>query len=425
MPELSQNSTLWIDRNQIGSDRKIMLFNLATDGHHPGYIQHLINFWGERGGPGCLDVVVSPKFMQRHTDIVNLASKYGQDRVNFVPISVAEETAFFPQSSYLNRKIYFFQEWKLCRKYAKALNATHCLLMYFDTLQIPIAFGGKSPCSFSAIYFRPTFHYDDFEHYKPTWKDRLQQSYEKFLLSLVLRHRQLKTLLCLDPFVLKHLNQFNTAANMVYLPDPVEIYNNTSTMPPEKLRHSLGVEADRKVLLLFGGLNQRKGLHQLLEAVSLLPSNVCQKLCLLLVGPIDSGIESQVRAKIAHLSQSLPVQIITCNQFVVDRDIQTYFQLADVILAPYQRHVGMSAILVRAAAAQKPVLSSDYGLMGEITRRHQLGLTVDSTVPNEIARGLTEFLLETPEKFCDRNKMKLLAEQNTVEQFASTIFSYM
>lgn len=421
MSQVSQN-TICIDRTRKSSDRKIILFDLVTDGHHPGYIQHLIHYWGESDFLGTLDVIVSPKFIQKHTDIVDLAAKYGQGRVNLVPITVVEEAALLPGSNYLLRKIHYFQQWRLCRSYAMSLKATHCLLMYFDTFQIPIAVGTLFPCSFSTIYFRPSFHYDDFEHYKPTWKDRLHQQYEKLLLSLILRHRQLRNLFCLDPFVLKHFDQFKTAVRTVYLPDPVQIYNDPATAT-EKLRSQLGIDASRKVFLLFGNLDGRKGLHQLLEAVSLLSPDVCQQLCLLLVGSIDSGIESQVQALIANISQSLPVQIIIHNQFIAEREIQAYFQLADVILAPYQRHVGMSAILVRAAAAQKPVLSSDYGLMGEIVRRYQLGITVDSTVPAAIAQGLTQFLLESPDRFGDRTQMRAFAEQNSADKFAEVIFN--
>jgi glycosyltransferase involved in cell wall biosynthesis len=99
--------------------------------------------------------------------------------------------------------------------------------------------------------------------------------------------------------------------------------------------------------------------------------------------------------------------------------------MADVILAPYQRHVGMSGILLLAAAAQKPVLSSNYGLMGEIVRRYELGLTVDSTEPKEIAKGLTRFLVEDSDKLCDRAKMKSFAEQNSAEEFARVIFEHL
>jgi glycosyltransferase involved in cell wall biosynthesis len=85
----------------------------------------------------------------------------------------------------------------------------------------------------------------------------------------------------------------------------------------------------------------------------------------------------------------------------------------------------MSAILVRAAAAQKPVLSSNYGLMGEMVKRYRLGLTVDASVPAEIAKGLTQFLISSPKEFCDLSSMKAFAEQNSAEKFASTVFRYI
>lgn len=94
MSEVSQK-TKSFDYSGFSSDRKIMLFDLSSDGHHPGYIQHLIQFWGEQDLPGSLNIVVSPKFIQQHTHIVDLASLYGQGSVNFVPIAVAEEAAFF------------------------------------------------------------------------------------------------------------------------------------------------------------------------------------------------------------------------------------------------------------------------------------------------------------------------------------------
>ena len=80
------------------SDRKIMLFDLVIDGHHAGYIYHLIRFWGEQELPGTLDIVVAPKFIQQHKDVVDLAAKYS-NRVNLVPITAKEEAALLPQSN--------------------------------------------------------------------------------------------------------------------------------------------------------------------------------------------------------------------------------------------------------------------------------------------------------------------------------------
>jgi glycosyltransferase involved in cell wall biosynthesis len=188
----------------------------------------------------------------------------------------------------------------------------------------------------------------------------------------------------------------------------------------EKLRENLAIELNRRVFLMFGSLQKRKGIYQLFDAIARLPSHLCQKLCLLFVGPIDSP--TVFHNRIAHLCESLPIQIITQDQFVPDRDIQPYFQLADVILAPYQRHIGMSAILVRAAAAGKPVLSTNYGLMGEIVKRYKLGIAVDASIPAEIAQGLTQFITHSPETFFDRSRMQCFAEENLAEKFATTVF---
>jgi glycosyltransferase involved in cell wall biosynthesis len=409
---------------QSSSSRRILVFDLSVGGHHPGYILHLIQYWGEQELQGHLDIVVLPQFMQQHSDVVEVALEYAQQRVKFVPITQAEEAALLPRTSFLSRKRRAFQEWSLLCKYAQTLKATQALLMYFDTYQLPLLLGQTSPCPVSAIYFRARFHYRDFEHYTPPKQEQRQMWREKLHLSFVLRKPQLKTVFCLDPFVVKYFEQLKTQAKAVYLPDPVQIYSD-SELKPKKLRHELGIDSHRKVFLLFGALDGRKGLHKLMEAIPLLSPDLCQKLCLLLVGPISSRDKAQVQVQIEQITHSLPVQIIICDRFVNEQDIQPYFQIADVILAPYQRHIGMSAILVRAAAAQKPILSSGYGLMGEIVRRYELGLTVDSTEPKEIAKGLTRFLVEDSDKLCDRTKMQSFAEQNSAEEFARVIFEHL
>jgi glycosyltransferase involved in cell wall biosynthesis len=402
---------------------RLLLFELGLSGHRPGYLQHLVRFWNERNLAGVLNVVVRPEFIHRYPDIVDLATKSGRGQVNFVPLTDAEEA-----ETYLidraNSKALNFREWALLAKYADRLNASHSLIMYFDFMKLPAAQGKPIGCPFSGIYFRPTFHYNTFEFYQPAWSDRFQQWREKAILAWVLQHSQLQTLFCLDQFAADQFDSFHSKAEVVYLPDPVQIYPE-STGVTAQLRQQLGIDPDRKVFLLFGELSDRKGLSKLLSAIALLSPIDCQKLCLLLVGPIAKESQPLIRHQVSRLSDGLPIQMIIHDQFVTDSQIQPYFQLADVVLAPYQRHVGMSAILVRAATAQKPVLSCNYGLMGELTHRHRLGLAVDAVQPEQIANGIRQFLRTDPETFCDRQKMQQWASQNTAEKFAGTIFNHI
>lgn len=406
--------------------RRIMVFDLDFDGHHVDYIQYLIEYWCRQKLPGILYLVVSSKFVQERSNVAQLAREAQQHNVYLVPITPKEQNNLRSKKSLLERKLRNLQEFNLLCKYARKLQVAHCIVMYLDTFFLSLVWGVKPLCYFSGIYFRPTFHYGELTEDSTSWQDKLQQWREKFSLSRIFQQKLFKTLFCLDPLAIKHLNRFSPRTKVVYLPDPVQIYpQSVSTL--ENLRKDLTIESHRQVFLLFGALTQRKGIVQLLEAISMLPFALCQQISLLLVGPLGTNAEEKIQMQtlIAESSRSFPIQIVVRDQFIQDRNIQPYFTISDVILCPYQRHVGMSAILVRAAAARKPVLAQNYGLMGEITRRYQLGLTVDSTIPKEIAKGLSQVLQESPEQLCNFEQMKIFTEQNSAENFARTIFQHI
>ena len=419
MPKFHETTELCLDSHEDCSDRRIMLFNLAFGGHHSIYIQHLVKYWCQKQLSGGLDIVVSPNFLEQHPNVIDMGC--GQSNINFVAISPKEQAALSSLDSFADRIMRSFQEWHIICKYAISLGTTQCLIMWFDPVILGVALGVRSPCPFSGICFRTTFHYSDFANSLPSGRELLWRWRDKLLLPSVLRNPQLKRLFLLDPFAVKRLKE-SYPGKVLNLPDPVQIPNN-SELQPDKLRESLGIESNRRVFLLFGSLTRRKGIYELLEAILLLPSNLCQQLCLVLSGvPYPLEEKELIESKIKAVCQSQPVQIISNYEFISEQDVQTYFSLADVILAPYQRHIGMSGILLLAAAAQKPVLSSNYGLMGELVQTYKLGLRVDSTIPSEIAKGLTQFLLKSPKDFRDVSTMRNFVEQNTPEKFASTIF---
>jgi glycosyltransferase involved in cell wall biosynthesis len=400
---------------------RLMLFDLALGGHHGNYIQHLIDYAYGKKILGEIDIVVLPQFADVHQDTVKAISASNHPQLNLVYISIAEETALGHRNSGLNRAVRNFREWEVFCKYAQKLQTTYALIMYLDTYALPIAFGKESPCSFSGIYFRPTFHYSTFVNYQPSWqpswKQNIQLWREKITIDRILHRPQLHKLLCLDPFAVKALQ----SSKMIHLADPV------SSSPPllsdlSSFQTKLGIEQHRQIFLLFGALDERKGIYQLLDAIELLPPELTQNFCLLIVGKTNTDEQNRIQPKIAAIRQTHPVQILELYDFIPEDEVLKYFQAADVILAPYQRHVGMSGILLLAAAAGKPVLSSSYGLMGELVRHHQLGLAVDSTVPAEIAQALSRYVLEPPTTFGDRTEMSLFAKQNSIELYSSTIF---
>ncbi|HEY9849885.1 MAG TPA: glycosyltransferase [Leptolyngbyaceae cyanobacterium] len=404
-------------------NRHIMLFDVAVAGHHANYIRHLTKYWCERDLQGSLYIVVSPTFIHQHSDVLDIPLLYRQKNVFFISISRKEEKLFSANKSRLERLMRAFQEWQLMCKYANSLTATHCLIMYFDILKLPLAFRAKPPCPVSGIYFQPKFYYRDFKTYLPSQKELIQQQIDKFILSCVLQNPELNKLFCLDPFAIDKINKCNSNVKAIHLPDPVFMINQHE-IDSAKQKEILGIQADRQVFMLFGSLTRRKGIQKLLEAVTMLPQDLGQKLCLVLLGVPEPIEEKPLIAswleKIYHLQSSL--QIITKYEYIPETDVHKYFHMADVILIPYQRQAGMSGILLLAASTCKPVLSTNYGLIGALVQQYNLGLTVDTSVAGEIAKGLTAFLSKAPSSFCDISQMQSFVQNHTPEKFASIIF---
>ena len=404
----------------IANQNKLMLFDLALGGHHGNYIRYLIDYWNQHNLPGSLDIVVLPKFLEFHHDVIEAIEQAANDRLRIISLQPEEAASLQSRNSFKQRTKRNFQEWNLLCYYARLLQATECLLMYFDTCELPLTVGKAAPCPVSGIYFKPTFHYRFLAGDRPTEKDKIQRWREKLTLRRILHHPQLKTLFCLDPLAIEPLEQFQPQAKIVYLPDPVEV--EPQVLDSGILKQRLGIDPNRLVLMFFGALDRRKGLYQLVEALTLLPPEIGRRLTILFVGKGSSSDLSQIELQLDRLGTATPLQIIQHYQFVPESEVASYFKLADLVLAPYQKHVGMSGILLLAAAADKPVLSSDYGLMGELVERYDLGMAVDSTCPKEIALGITLFVLTYPLMGERKSRRRQFAREHSVAEYATTIF---
>jgi glycosyltransferase involved in cell wall biosynthesis len=403
--------------------RNILVLNFEDYGHYPNYLEYLIEYWCKQEIPGNFYILVKSEFNQRHPNLVGLAEKYGSKTIKFVNLTFEEEAQLKFKKSKLDKFISDFREWKLLCKYATLLKATQCLMLIVDRYLLPIAVNQKFPCPVSGIYYRPSLHYVKFSEYKSSWRDKIQHLRENLTLSHVMYRDYMKKLFVLDSFAVNYIQEkYQSHVKPIYFADPVRLYERSENQI-NQIREILGIYPGRQVFLLLGSLHQsRRGVKQLLQAVNLLPSHLCEKLCLLLVGKVDTLKHLEYSSLIEEISQSKPVQIITHYEFVSEQDVHQYFYLADVILATHQFHIGMSGTLVLASATQKPVLCSNYGLIGELVKKNSLGLTVDSTIPSEIALGLTRFLSEPKTNLCDWSKIKEFAKANSTEKFAKVIF---
>lgn len=391
--------------------KRIVLFDTIIDGHHADYLTHLITYWLDYQPADELLVVAQASFEPVFQGLV--AQRPGAaPTLRFVPLPQAEIDAVHGVSP-VKRS---FREWNLQLRYIRTYQPTHVLLMYFDIFQLGILLGRKAPCAISGIYFRPDFHYGR----QPGLKARLNGWRKKLTLTAIFRRHVLTNLFCLDHSAVAALNRLSTGTSVIPLPDPVKTY---ALEPDEtdELRRTLRIEPGRQVFLLFGYLDERKGIEPLLAALTTVDSTLHRRICLLLVGAIKPDYQQQIDARIAGISPA--IQIIRVFEEVKGRRIQAYFEVSDYVLALYQRHVGMASVVIRAAVSGKPLLASDYGYLGRLVQTEQIGLVTDSTSPLAIAQLLQQVLRQGL-PYSEVNLEKL-ADANSNESFARTIFEHL
>jgi hypothetical protein len=93
------------------------------------------------------------------------------------------------------------------------------------------------------------------------------------------------------------------------------------------------------------------------------------------------------------------------------------------VLAPYQRFVGSSGVLLWAARAGRPVLAQEFGLIGRLTRDYRLGVVADSSDPAKLAAQFEHMVEIGPQRFIDLPSANRFVSSRTPHRFASMILA--
>ncbi len=384
--------------------QNILIFEPDASGHHPGYLFHLINNYLLSDYEYHLTVLVMPEFIKKHPQIVQ---KTYSPKVRWITFTDSEFKEWKKPKNIFKRSVF---EWDLFCKYALKYEVSHGLLMYLDYLQFSILTQNPPPCPISGILFRPTL----VNYPSENLKEKIDYWRKEKMLKLVLNKKLVKNIFNLDSFATEYVKNKWSTSKMIFLPDPVQVYPSQNTL--NSFRESLGIEENRKVLLVFGFLDSRKGISEIMDAISKISSEQSKKGCLLIVGPWEESEKINFRLNLNKISESTDFQIITIDDFVDEENIQQYFEITDYVLALYQKHVGMSAIVVRASASQKPVLAYNYGLMGKIIKENELGLIIKNDLPEKL-----ELILKDDISLGNPEKMQAFAKLNRAENYAKVI----
>ncbi len=166
-------------------------------------------------------------------------------------------------------------------------------------------------------------------------------------------------------------------------------------------------------LLVFGSIDDRKNLINIIDALRLLPAEIKNKIHLVIAGKLESSVREKYLAYIEKYKNE--ISIAYNDGFVNAEEREPLFDKCDLVLMPYINFFSASSVLGHTIIHNKNVVVSNKGLIGRIVKEHKIGIAVDTSSPEEIKNGIYELLVNgknyaydstalvnhfSPENFC-------------------------
>ncbi len=399
----------------------LLIVETELGGHQADYIQHLVSFTVRQQLNIRLTFLVPPALDLE--DRIQIDSDHSGNsqipQVAYVPMQTAEYDNC-TQANVIKRS---FHIWYTAMRYLAELDADHVHFQHLDYVQLPLALQLKTPGrqTVSGVLFRPMSHYAELGHLLKL-KEILSRFRKNITHPAILRNSCLTTMFSLDsyfvPFARRHFTHGN---KVVVLPDPSLYPGARVCEPPDR---DPRLSNKRTSFLLFGSLAPRKGIFKLLNAIERLSAESQRRTRFVLAGKLDASIEEEFLAAADHLRKTNPeIHLQIENRYLEQSELVDRIGECDVILAPYQRFVGSSGVILWAAGARKPAITQDFGCVGEMVKEFEMGLAVDTTDPDQIAWAIEESLTQGPANLHNPSKMSELARRHTPERFADAVFT--
>ena len=170
-----------------------------------------------------------------------------------------------------------------------------------------------------------------------------------------------------------------------FLPDPVPSVDRSKV---HDIRKELNIPQDKKVFLHFGGLSDRKGTLDILDAIGLCSKEDLADKTFIFAGHQSKNLEPLFSARYNFVKDK--AQILVFNEFCSYDFLYNLCYTCDVILMPYHLTDLSSGVLGYASVFNKPVVGPSDGLIGRLIRQYNFGLALDEISAKSLISTFSE-----------------------------------
>lgn len=184
-----------------------------------------------------------------------------------------------------------------------------------------------------------------------------------------------------EPLVIEHFGVPHNRITVLPIADLTAFVRTHVTSEPPQ------IPADARVILCFGLIEPRKGIHTLLSAAPQVLREVPNAL-LLIVGKPLMDI-APLERQLAELGLQERVQLVP--QYVTFAQMAGYFTAARLLVLPYESGWN-SGVLASAFGFGKPVIATRVGGFDEVVDDEETGLLVPPKDPIALAQAIIRLL---------------------------------
>lgn len=390
---------------------RVLIIEPHASGHHASYLYWLARACDRRNWSVT---IAASRSALVHPLLVSLKSVQaaGLEFQVMEELSVPDATS--GRLRLLWREFAYWRAFNWALRDAEAMAAVDAVILpYLDYCHhvfgmLGTPFRGRSWC---AISMRLSIETADGRVDRPPWKWRLA--------GRMLIERSCKSLFVINPSVRAIPPQWlapEAARKLRYLPDPAELPTPCSR---SEARAALHVPSPMLAILVFGSIDERKGVDLLLSALS--SQERLRKFVVILAGRQSDGVRMLLNAPVPLALRS-EGRLFVLDRYMDDLEQARVFAASDVVWVGYRNHLHMSGVLVLAGAAGLPVVATPRGEIGRLVEENALGQVALSESPADIAEALVGLLDEDTRIEAGR-RIRLFFADHTVERFADTVLS--
>ena len=354
------------------AENSLLIFEPGIKGHHLSWLRYITE---DFLSAGCGLTVAADLRPQSQELVLARLSEFKKD---ITLISAFDNAGKWRRGSKINAVADCLEQSGASEVFMNNFDeiASDCLRRAAIGIYPPKALQGR----LSGVYFRPGFLENP---YLPPGNFIKHIGFQKLC-----RNRWLNHIFLMDEYLFASVEKRYSPAVFHFLPDP---WDGDFSISQENARKQLNIPSDKFVFLNYGVGDKRKGLHLAIEAMQTMspPS------FLLCAGQLRA--DRKILSTLELLETQGKAKVI--NRYVSDDEADLCFCACNVVLLPYIQHFGSSGVLSRAAAAGKPVIVSDEGLLARRVREHKLGLLFPSGHAQALKTGMKDIFQSDMRQF--------------------------